>query len=196
MLLYVDIRVELWIVFSHVGLVKILKKHDKRTGAVLRMPFIQSVLLQPFFTTELLSKLVRECERNLHSLLSSSLEEVLLSVQGSSTAPKSSSPSAPPQGVTPAASSKPWPSSSSPASSRPRPSSSSSSSSRRHRSRSLVSSQGYVNSFFKKDSMQRELLGGSSGYASPRRLNPPGSRVVMRKLDNNFLSGLQAGCNF
>ncbi len=79
------------------------------------------------------------------------------------------------QGVTPAASSKPWPSSSSPASSRPRPSSSSSSS-RRHKSRSLVSSQGYVNSFFKKDSMERELLGGSSGYASPRRLNPPGSR--------------------
>jgi hypothetical protein len=28
------------------------------------------VLLQPFFTTELLSKLVRECERNLQSLLS------------------------------------------------------------------------------------------------------------------------------
>jgi hypothetical protein len=50
------------------GLVKILKKHDKRTGAVLRLPFIQSVLLQPFFTTELLSKLVRECENNLHSL--------------------------------------------------------------------------------------------------------------------------------
>ncbi len=49
---------------------KILKKHDKRTGAVLRMPYIQSVLLQPFFTTELLSKLVRECERNLQSLLS------------------------------------------------------------------------------------------------------------------------------
>jgi hypothetical protein len=24
--------------------------------------------------------------------------------------------------------------------------------------------------------MERELLGGSSGYASPRRLNPPGSR--------------------
>ncbi|CAM6047546.1 unnamed protein product [Sphagnum compactum] len=55
---------------NYTGLVKILKKHDKRTGAVLRMPYIQSVLLQPFFTTELLSKLVRECERNLQSLLS------------------------------------------------------------------------------------------------------------------------------
>ncbi|CAK9202100.1 unnamed protein product [Sphagnum troendelagicum] len=96
-------------------------------------------------------------------------------------------PQQPSQGVTPAAPSRPWPSSSSPASSRPRPSSSS----RRHRSRSLVSSQGYVNSFFKKDSMERELLGGSSGYASPRRLNPPGSRVVMRKLDNNMRDGVQ-----
>lgn len=53
---------------NYIGLVKILKKHDKMTGTVLRLPFIQSVLLQPFFTTELLSKLVRECENNLHSL--------------------------------------------------------------------------------------------------------------------------------
>uniref|UniRef100_A0A0D6R4Z7 SPX domain-containing protein n=1 Tax=Araucaria cunninghamii TaxID=56994 RepID=A0A0D6R4Z7_ARACU len=50
------------------GLVKILKKYDKRTGALLRLPFIQSVLQQPFFTTELLSKLVRECEANLQSI--------------------------------------------------------------------------------------------------------------------------------
>ncbi|KAJ7521209.1 hypothetical protein O6H91_19G042600 [Diphasiastrum complanatum] len=53
---------------NYTGLVKILKKHDKRTGALLRMPFIQSVLHQPFFTTELLTKLVHECESNLHSI--------------------------------------------------------------------------------------------------------------------------------
>ncbi|MCO5609557.1 hypothetical protein L7F22_063786 [Adiantum nelumboides] len=53
---------------NYTGLVKILKKHDKRTGALLRMPFIRNVLHQPFFTTELLSKLVRECETNLQSL--------------------------------------------------------------------------------------------------------------------------------
>lgn len=53
---------------NYTGLVKILKKHDKRTGALLRMPFIRNVLHQPFFTTELLSKLVRECEMNLQSL--------------------------------------------------------------------------------------------------------------------------------
>lgn len=47
---------------SFVGLAKILKKYDKRTGCLLRLPFIQKVLEQPFFTTELISKLVRECE--------------------------------------------------------------------------------------------------------------------------------------
>lgn len=45
-----------------VGLAKILKKYDKRTGGILRLPFIQKVLEQPFFTTDLVSKLVKECE--------------------------------------------------------------------------------------------------------------------------------------
>lgn len=59
------------------GLVKILKKYDKRTGALLRLPFTQSVPRQPFFTTELVSKLVRECEENLQSIFPSSpLDEV------------------------------------------------------------------------------------------------------------------------
>lgn len=53
---------------NYTGLVKILKKHDKRTGALLRTPFIQNVLHQPFFTTELLSKLVCECEMSLQLL--------------------------------------------------------------------------------------------------------------------------------
>lgn len=44
------------------GLAKILKKYDKRTGTLLRLPFIQKVLQQPFFTTDLLYKLVKECE--------------------------------------------------------------------------------------------------------------------------------------
>lgn len=47
---------------------KILKKYDKRTGALLRLPFIQKVLRQPFFTTDLLYKLVKECERMLDHL--------------------------------------------------------------------------------------------------------------------------------
>lgn len=44
------------------GLAKILKKYDKQTGSILRLPFIQKVLEQPFFTTDLVSKLVKECE--------------------------------------------------------------------------------------------------------------------------------------
>ena len=51
------------------GLVKILKKYDKRTGALIRLPFIQKVLQQPFFTTDLLYKLVKECEAMLDRLL-------------------------------------------------------------------------------------------------------------------------------
>lgn len=50
------------------GLVKILKKYDKRTGGLLRLPFTQLALDQPFFTTEPLTRLVRECEANLELL--------------------------------------------------------------------------------------------------------------------------------
>ncbi|KAL3839826.1 hypothetical protein ACJIZ3_024417 [Penstemon smallii] len=53
---------------NYTGLVKILKKYDKRTGALLRLPFIQKVLREPFFTTELLYRLVKECERMLDQL--------------------------------------------------------------------------------------------------------------------------------
>ncbi|MED6148900.1 SPX domain-containing protein 4 [Stylosanthes scabra] len=50
------------------GLIKILKKYDKRTGGVLRVPFTQLVLRQPVFTTEPLTRLVHECEENLERL--------------------------------------------------------------------------------------------------------------------------------
>ncbi|XP_042442707.1 SPX domain-containing protein 4-like isoform X2 [Zingiber officinale] len=50
------------------GLVKILKKYDKRTGGWLRLPFTQRALHQPFFTTEPLTRLVHECEANLELL--------------------------------------------------------------------------------------------------------------------------------
>ncbi|KAJ4782344.1 SPX domain-containing protein 1 [Rhynchospora pubera] len=53
---------------NYTGLVKILKKYDKRTGALIRLPFIQKVLQQPFFTTDLLYKLVKECEAMLDRL--------------------------------------------------------------------------------------------------------------------------------
>nr|WRK24193.1 SPX domain-containing protein 1 [Lilium speciosum var. gloriosoides] len=53
---------------NYTGLVKILKKYDKRTGALIRLPFIQKVLQQPFFTTDLLYQLVKECEVMLDHL--------------------------------------------------------------------------------------------------------------------------------
>lgn len=53
---------------NYTGLVKILKKYDKRTGALMRQSFIHKVLLQPFFTTDLLYKLVKECEAMLDQL--------------------------------------------------------------------------------------------------------------------------------
>lgn len=53
---------------NYTGLVKILKKHDKRTGSFLRVPFIQNVLQEPFFSTDVLTKLVRECESNMQFL--------------------------------------------------------------------------------------------------------------------------------
>ncbi|XP_052198543.1 SPX domain-containing protein 1-like [Diospyros lotus] len=53
---------------NYTGLVKILKKYDKRTGALIRSPFIGKVLQQPFFTTDLLYKLVKECEMLLDHL--------------------------------------------------------------------------------------------------------------------------------
>ncbi|TKY50973.1 SPX domain-containing protein 2 [Spatholobus suberectus] len=47
---------------NYTGLVKIIKKYDKKTGALLRSPFIQDVVSQPFFETDVLNKLVKECE--------------------------------------------------------------------------------------------------------------------------------------
>ncbi|KAM0928157.1 hypothetical protein ACQ4PT_002309 [Festuca glaucescens] len=64
------------------GLVKILKKYDKRTGGVLSLPFTQRARHQPFFTTEPLRRLVRECEVNLELLFP--VEEEVLEAGSSS----------------------------------------------------------------------------------------------------------------
>ncbi|OIW19028.1 hypothetical protein TanjilG_10589 [Lupinus angustifolius] len=60
---------------NYTGLAKILKKYDKRTGGLLRLPFIQKVLEQPFFTTDLISKLVKECERIIDNVFPTEEEE-------------------------------------------------------------------------------------------------------------------------
>ncbi|KAL2892464.1 SPX domain-containing protein 3 [Bienertia sinuspersici] len=53
---------------NYTGLAKILKKYDKRTGSLLRLPFIQKVLEQPFFTTDLISKLIKELETTIDAM--------------------------------------------------------------------------------------------------------------------------------
>lgn len=50
------------------GLIKILKKYDKRTGAKLSIPFARLAFHQPFFMTEPVTRLVHECEANLELL--------------------------------------------------------------------------------------------------------------------------------
>ncbi|XP_037468550.1 SPX domain-containing protein 3-like [Triticum dicoccoides] len=56
---------------NYTGLAKILKKYDKHTGRLLRLPFIEEVLKQPFYTTELMSRLVRECEETMEAVFAS-----------------------------------------------------------------------------------------------------------------------------
>jgi SPX domain protein involved in polyphosphate accumulation len=53
------------------GLPKIIKKYDKCTGKLLRLPFIREMLKQPFFTTELMSRLVREFKVTMESTFTS-----------------------------------------------------------------------------------------------------------------------------
>ncbi|XP_028798925.1 SPX domain-containing protein 3-like [Neltuma alba] len=61
---------------NYTGLAKILKKYDKRTGGLLRFLFIQKVLEQPFFMTELISDLVKECEGMIELILPVEEQEV------------------------------------------------------------------------------------------------------------------------
>ncbi|CAK9181351.1 unnamed protein product [Ilex paraguariensis] len=55
---------------NYTGLVKILKKYDKRSGALIRLPFIQNVLQQPFYRMDVLSNLVKECEKMIDRFFS------------------------------------------------------------------------------------------------------------------------------
>lgn len=49
---------------------KILKKYDKRSGELMRLPFIQKVLHEPFFRTEVLNNLVNDCEIMIYGIFS------------------------------------------------------------------------------------------------------------------------------
>ncbi|XVF48377.1 hypothetical protein PTKIN_Ptkin03bG0185300 [Pterospermum kingtungense] len=64
------VLVENYSALNHTGIVKLIKKSDKRSGALVRLPFIQKVLQQPFYGTGVLNKLVKECEMVLDDLFS------------------------------------------------------------------------------------------------------------------------------
>mmetsp|Transcript_37329 Transcript_37329/g.83055 ORF Transcript_37329/g.83055 Transcript_37329/m.83055 type:complete len:323 (+) Transcript_37329:409-1377(+) len=51
-----------WSLINYSAIVKILKKHDKRTGVLLRAPYLANVLHQPFYSTSVLSRLVKKAE--------------------------------------------------------------------------------------------------------------------------------------
>ncbi|KAG6524958.1 hypothetical protein ZIOFF_014903 [Zingiber officinale] len=70
------------------SLVKILKKYDKRAGALIRQPFIEKVLQQPFFTTDLLYKLVKECVAMLGHLFPSNNLSISAECDGQNGVPK------------------------------------------------------------------------------------------------------------
>ncbi|KAL0447326.1 UNVERIFIED_CONTAM: SPX domain-containing protein 2 [Sesamum latifolium] len=64
------ILLENYSALNYTGLLKILKKYDKRSGDLIRLPFIQKVLQEPFFRTEVINKLVKECEIMIHRIFS------------------------------------------------------------------------------------------------------------------------------
>ncbi|KAL0311782.1 UNVERIFIED_CONTAM: SPX domain-containing protein 2 [Sesamum radiatum] len=61
---------------NYIGLHKILKKYDKRSGDLIRLPFIQKVLHEPFFRTEVIKKLVKECEIMISCIFSRNTRSV------------------------------------------------------------------------------------------------------------------------
>ncbi|KAE8680816.1 glutamate dehydrogenase family protein [Hibiscus syriacus] len=55
-------------VINFTGLMKIVKKHNKRAGGAVQSSYMPRVLQQPFFSTELLYNLIRGCEAILERL--------------------------------------------------------------------------------------------------------------------------------
>lgn len=63
---YVDFHGEMlllvhWSILAYTGLVKILKKHHKRTGLLVRAPHLDNLLSQPFCSVEVRPSGLRVC---------------------------------------------------------------------------------------------------------------------------------------
>ena len=70
---FVDFHGELlllvhWSILAYTGLVKILKKHHKRTGLLVKAPHLDNLLSQPFCSVEV-SALQAVCMRVLRLLV-------------------------------------------------------------------------------------------------------------------------------
>jgi len=59
-----------WSMLNYAALVKILKKHDKMTGLLIRSEYLANVVKQPFFSTGLMKKLVKKAEGLIRTLSS------------------------------------------------------------------------------------------------------------------------------
>lgn len=58
-----------WSLLNYGAINKILKKHDKRTGVLLRAPCLANVLAQPFNSTSIMSQLVKQAEELLEKAM-------------------------------------------------------------------------------------------------------------------------------
>ncbi|KAL0025330.1 hypothetical protein WJX79_007202 [Trebouxia sp. C0005] len=58
-----------WSILAYTGLVKILKKHHKRTGLLVRAPHLDNLLSQPFCSVELTTNLITKAEQGVNGLI-------------------------------------------------------------------------------------------------------------------------------
>jgi len=76
------VLLEHWTNLNYAALVKILKKHDKRSSLALRSPFLRNVLQQPFYSTEVLTAMIGRAEQRFRAI-----EERLRAFLGDGFAP-------------------------------------------------------------------------------------------------------------
>lgn len=58
-----------WSLLNFIAVIKILKKHDKHSGIMMRQPLLASVLKQPFNSTERITGLIKQAEEKSLLLL-------------------------------------------------------------------------------------------------------------------------------
>eukprot|EP00798_Chlamydomonas_sp_ICE-L_P008655 gene8655-34107_t len=61
-----------WSLLNYAAVVKILKKHDKHSGVLLRAPYLAKLLHQPFQSTTVMSQLVKKAEELVQDALATS----------------------------------------------------------------------------------------------------------------------------